>query len=73
MSLGISSIICVIEIDFYCLFKFLSYFYIFFLIRRGGCHCREQHKDRKVKLVGPKSDIRMAEKSQGPKIHSGML
>ena len=30
LSLDISSIICVIEIDFYCPFYFLFYFYIVF-------------------------------------------
>ena len=63
LSLGISSIFCVIEIDFYCPFQFLIYFYISFQFAGNGATSREQPQGRKVTLAGPKSDIGRAEKS----------
>ena len=62
LSMGISSIICVIEIDFYCPFNFYSVS-IFFLIPGEGATGREQPQGRKVTLAGPKSDIGRVEKS----------
>ena len=64
LSLGISSIICVIEIDFYCPYQFLIYFYIYFFKFAGeGVTGMEQLQGRKVTLACPKSDIGRAEKS----------
>ena len=61
--MGISSIICVIEIDFYRPFQFVFYFHIFFLFAGEGATGREQPQGRKVTLAGPKSDIGRAKKS----------
>ena len=62
LSLGISSIICVIEIDFIVPFNFYS-ISIFFQFAGEGATGREQPQGRKVTLAGPKSDIGRAEKS----------
>ena len=73
LSLGISSIICVIEFEFYCPFSFWIYFYIFFN-SRGGCHWQGT-------ASGPKSHIGRSKKwhwqgrkvTQGLKCHIGVL
>ena len=62
LSLGISSIICVIEMNFYCPLQFFIYFYIFSEFAGEGATGREQPQGRKVTLAGPKSDIDRAEK-----------
>ena len=66
LRLGISSIICVTEIDFYSSFWFLIYFYIFFLIRAGrvsmagnSLRAEKSHLQvQKVTVAGPKSHTR---------------
>ena len=74
LSRCISSIICVIEIDFYCPFLIFNLFIYFFVIRRGGCHWQGA-------ASGPKSHIGRSKKwhwqgrkvTQGPKCDIGVF
>ena len=63
LSLGISSIICVIEIVLLSLL-ILIYAYIFFQFAGEGATGREQPQGRKVTLAGPKVTL------PGPKSHT---
>ena len=60
--MGISSIICVIEIDFIVPFNLWS-ISIYFLIRGGRCHWQGLASGPKSDIGRSKSDIGRAEKS----------